>query len=264
MNAILKITNPYQYYKNYVSFIFLFLILFILDHQISHQRNYLGLTKSSFYDTPKKLLGTAFREIRVTIADILWIKVDTYFHAGLTKEEHELIHPGHPEHLEGLEQQHQNQENAEFLPLIRLVTELDPNFIDAYRSGAWWLWKRLNETQPAIDFLKEGIENNPDRFELHYDLAWLYFFKLENYSMAKQELIKTSQMNMDGRDKASVLELLAFSHERLNEIPQAVLLWKIIRKMNILPYSQTAQRRLSELNRTPDNTRNLTHDLKSS
>ena len=198
--------------------------------------------------TPVRVMSSAFREVRVTLADLLWIKVDKYFHSSLTPEEHEKIHPGHPEHLKGVHTVQHQQKSSEFMPLLKMVTDLDPQFIEAYRVGAWWLWSRLNQIQPAIQLLQKGADNNPNHYEFNYDMGLLYFQKLNDYQAAKAQFIRASLMKMDDRDKVNVLEYLAFSYERLNENAKAITVWKEIEQMNIQPFSNTAKQRQIELN----------------
>ena len=234
-------------WKYILVLILLIIGIYTLNYWIIRQRAGLGdHDEDESYLTPKKAISSAFREVRVTMADILWIKVDAYFHSALTPEEHERIHPGHPEHLSGLVSHHQPRENSEFMPLIRLVTDLDPQFIEAYRTGAWWMWSRLNQVKPAIEFLQEGIQNNPTRFELSYDLGLLYFNKLNDYPKAAQQFQFASRIPMDERDKSTVMEYLAFSYERMNQNQEAFETWKKVANLNIPPYAIAARDRIKE------------------
>ncbi len=249
MAAVGKVENSKRFKTSWMGMAVLFFGLLVINQFILTQRVQLGLQKSEFYDAPKKLLGGAFREVRVTIADILWVKVDTYFHAALTPEEHEQIHPGHPEHMLGISHSASARAMAEtqFLPLIKIITELDPNFITAYSTGGWWLWQKLNQVPQAIDFFKEGIRNNPTSFQLHYDLATLYFWKLEDYEKTKGELIAALNMEMDDRTRVEVMNFLGYTYERLNDNTNAIKIWEQIEKTNVFPYSNSAKRRLAEL-----------------
>lgn len=247
MAAINKPENSIEPKASWIGLTALFLGLIVINHFVLLQRTQFGLQKSAFYDTPKKILGSAFREVRVTIADILWVKVDTYFHAAITPEEHEQIHPGHPEHMLGISHINPTLAGTQFLPLIRLIVDLDPNFIEAYSTGGWWLWNRLNQVQEAINFFNEGIKNNPDNYQLHYDLGWLYFWKLADYNKSKETFIAASKLATTDRDKSTALEFLAYSYERLNDNANAITVWEQVEKLNVRPYVDAAKRRLSEL-----------------
>ena len=56
----------------------------------------------------------------------------------------------------------------ELLPWYRMMTLADPNSIRGYSIGAWWLMKAKTEERDkeALDFLNEGVANNPDSFQL--------------------------------------------------------------------------------------------------
>jgi hypothetical protein len=55
------------------------------------------------------------------------------------------------------------------------ITDLDPNFISAYRLGACWLSLIRKDGEAAVRLLEKGIEANPEVWQLPYDLAMLHF-----------------------------------------------------------------------------------------
>jgi tetratricopeptide (TPR) repeat protein len=61
----------------------------------------------------------------------------------------------------------------EILPWLKLATDMNPQFVKAYRVGYYWL-RRLHKPAEARDFLFEGLRNNPSNAELLFDLGWLY------------------------------------------------------------------------------------------
>jgi len=66
-----------------------------------------------------------------------------------------------------------SSEVQEILPWLKLATDMNPQFIRAYRVGGYWL-RRLHKPVEARDFLFEGLHNNPGNIELLFDLGWLY------------------------------------------------------------------------------------------
>lgn len=66
----------------------------------------------------------------------------------------------------------------EILPWLRLAADTNPQMIETYAVGAYWLRTSLNKPQEAEAFLHEGLRNNPDNYELLFDLGRLYN---ENY-----------------------------------------------------------------------------------
>jgi tetratricopeptide (TPR) repeat protein len=69
-------------------------------------------------------------------------------------------------HLEG---KHEN----EILPWLKMSAELDPQKVDTYTVAAYWL-RDLGKTKEAEDFLREGLRNNPDSYEILFELGCLY------------------------------------------------------------------------------------------
>jgi hypothetical protein len=61
----------------------------------------------------------------------------------------------------------------EILPWLKLSSDMNPQMIENYTVGAYWL-RRLHKPDDARDFLFEGLHNNPGNSELLFDLGWLY------------------------------------------------------------------------------------------
>ena len=70
-------------------------------------------------------------------------------------------------HLEG-------RKESEILPWLKLAAELDPQKIETYTVAAYWL-RDLGKTKEAERFLREGLLNNPDSYEILFDLGRLYY-----------------------------------------------------------------------------------------
>jgi tetratricopeptide (TPR) repeat protein len=101
-----------------------------------------------------------FREV---LAGILWVRADEFFHQG----NYDAI-----------------------LPLVRLVTLLDPHQVDVYVTGAWHMgYNFTDEDQrsdrrylgPALALLNEGVAKNPGTYELWFELGWMKYHKIEDF-----------------------------------------------------------------------------------
>ncbi|HTL55591.1 MAG TPA: hypothetical protein VL361_07920 [Candidatus Limnocylindrales bacterium] len=77
----------------------------------------------------------------------------------------------HHTHLE-------NGNEREILPWLKLSAELDPQRIDTYVVASYWLRNRLGKVSEAEEFLRQGLRNNPNNYELLYEMGCLYN---ENY-----------------------------------------------------------------------------------
>ncbi len=64
----------------------------------------------------------------------------------------------------------------EILPWVKLSTEMDPQRVETYTVGAYWL-RRIGKTAEAEDFLREGLRENPGDPQILYDLGRLYLAK---------------------------------------------------------------------------------------
>ena len=225
------------------------LAIFPLNRLIATDRATLVVQQEVFYDTPKQLFFGILGEFRATIADILWIKVDDYFHSTVSEEDHQRIHPEHKDWHPNKEAQHraETSPDAEFMPLLRLVTWLDPSFITAYQVGSWWLSYKLNKTEEAVSFLKEAIQHNPNRYEGYYELGWLYYRKLENNAEAVTWFNSALPHATQPEDKVMLQATIAAIEEKRGNIATAIQLWQEIEKTGIAPQAITAKNRLAEL-----------------
>ena len=71
----------------------------------------------------------------------------------------------------------------EILPWLKLSASLDPERIDTYTVSAYWLRKELGKVAEAEQFLREGLRNNPNSYELLFELGKL---QQENYHDASR------------------------------------------------------------------------------
>jgi len=72
----------------------------------------------------------------------------------------------------------ENGNEREILPWLKLSAELDPQRVDTYVVASYWLRNHLGQVSEAEQFLREGLRNNPNSYELLYEMGCLY---KENY-----------------------------------------------------------------------------------
>ena len=126
--------------------------------------------KNRNVDNSPSALIDILGELRYTAAAILWMKTDYY--------QHEYEYSGKD-----------FRTNEPIMPLIRLITLLDPHFIQAYDFGAYHLAVNLKKKDESMKFLKEGITNNPDAFELNWEYGFLLYID-KKYSESLPYLTK--------------------------------------------------------------------------
>ncbi|HLO99036.1 MAG TPA: hypothetical protein VK171_10615 [Fimbriimonas sp.] len=100
-----------------------------------------------------------FREL---IAGILWVRADSFFETG----NYDAI-----------------------LPLVRVVTLLDPRQLDVYATGMWHIGYNFTDEDQrsdrrylpsALGLGKEGSENNPDTYEMFFESGWMWYHKIDD------------------------------------------------------------------------------------
>lgn len=149
-----------------------------------------------------------FREV---IAGILWVKCDEFFHNG----QYETV-----------------------VPLVRMITWLDPHQIDVYCTGAWHIGYNFTDSGQRADYrympaaialLKEGIQNNQGIYDPEQDLGFnLYQLKMYDlpqciYWLRKAEAEKDSQY--------SISRLIAHALEKNGQLDECERQWRKCLKM---------------------------------
>ncbi len=85
----------------------------------------------------------------------------------------------------------------ELAPLLEITTALDPHLFPAYRFGASFLAPAppngAGQPERAIQLMKYGIQNNPDNWQLYYDLGFVYYTELKDYKKASEVFEQGSQ-----------------------------------------------------------------------
>lgn len=110
---------------------------------------------------PDQLL-LALAGFREMIAGILWVRADSFFDNG----NYDAI-----------------------LPMIRLVTWLDPNQIDVFATGMWHIAYNFTDEEQrsdrryipsALALGKEGAKRNPNTYEMYFETGWLWYHKIDD------------------------------------------------------------------------------------
>ncbi len=166
---------------------------------------------------PGQFMFAMFSGFKDVISGALWVRADEFFHTG-------------------------NYE--EIIPLIRLVTWLDPHNIDVFNTGAWHMDYNFTDSSEksdkrnialAVQLLKEGIAKNPDRWDLYFELAWVHYQKkLDDYVNAVKYMKLATEH--DGYDSNTgkriprpefVERMLAHALENSGDIEGAIKEWQI-------------------------------------
>jgi tetratricopeptide (TPR) repeat protein len=76
-------------------------------------------------------------------------------------------------------------DERELLPWFRLAAELDPHRPDTYVTAAFWLRTHLGKVDEAEQFLREGLRQNPESYEILLELGRVCDENRNNPTMAR-------------------------------------------------------------------------------
>lgn len=86
----------------------------------------------------------------------------------------------------------------ELAPLLEITTTLDPHMIPPYEFGASFLAPKppngAGETDRAIRLMEYGIQQNPDDWQLYYNLGFVYYTELKDYKKASEAFARGSEV----------------------------------------------------------------------
>jgi tetratricopeptide (TPR) repeat protein len=142
----------------------------------------------------------------------------------------------------------------EILPWIQLASKLDPNKVESYTVGAFWL-RDLKRHGEAEQFLREGLRRNPDSYEILLELGRGYL-EQKDYERARNVLNmsfrywreKENGKPVEQQDRFTaglILNHLVKAEDRLGNREQAISWLGIVRKIS--PYPEEIDKRIAEV-----------------
>jgi len=144
--------------------------------QIDQVRNKATLEEVLFVTSPKmvKRMSLGYDGL---LADIYWTRAVQYF-------------GGH--HAE------RARDFRLLAPLLEITTTLDPKLLVAYQFGANFLAPKppngAGLPQKAIELVHNGINNNPNDWNLYYQLGFVYYMDLKDYARAAEAFAHGSEL----------------------------------------------------------------------
>jgi len=194
-------------------------------------------------------------EGRSILSNLSILQADVYFHKGVyhlqdhdhNHEHHDnkevMLHLKEKEHLEELEHRKNSKFNfllnlannikitkhvhvktnkvVEILPWLYYAAKIDSNNVLAYTLGAFYLADKLEKIDEAMKFLREGLAKNMDSWEIHIELARMYFKHFKNYKnslyFANKALKLFKRKEKDKFLERNILMYLITSYEYLGK-----------------------------------------------
>jgi tetratricopeptide (TPR) repeat protein len=149
-------------------------------------------------------------------------------------------------HLEG-------NNRSEILPWLKLAAELDPQKIETYTVAAYWL-RDLGKVKEAERFLREGLLNNPESYDILFELGHLYYEnnhdpartrKIWDLALRRWSEQETADKKPDLLKLGQIAVNLARLEEKEGNLARAIQLLELSQKGS--PHPEVLQPQIDEL-----------------
>jgi tetratricopeptide (TPR) repeat protein len=142
----------------------------------------------------------------------------------------------------------------EILPWLKISAELDPHNVQTYVVTAFWLRTKMHKDTEAQAFLRDGLRNNPDSYEILYELGRLYDESYHDIVRARNvwELAvqKWSKLDLDARKENRIIFEQISTHlgeleSNQDNLQQAIRWFEAAKIVSLTP--DALQKRIDEL-----------------
>jgi len=148
----------------------------LLLHHLDHIRRRATLEEVLYVSSPKvlKRLSLGYDGL---LADVYWTRAVQYFG----------------------NRHHADSGSYDLLaPMLEITTALDPHLTVAYEFGASFLAPKppngAGMPDRAIQLVEYGIRNNPNEWQLYYELGFIYYMELKDYPKAADAFARGSRL----------------------------------------------------------------------
>ena len=142
----------------------------------------------------------------------------------------------------------------EILPWLKLAAQLDPQKVESYTVGAYWL-RQLNKNAEAEQFLREGLRQNPRSHEIMLELGRCYFEE-RDYDRARNVLEMAVQRWREQENNkpaeqqnlfaaVQIVTYLARVEDRTGHRDRTIAWLGILKKLS--PHSDQVEKRIEEV-----------------
>lgn len=164
-------------------------------------------------------------------------------------------HCKHHEHEEDTGHKDGAGEEREILPWLKLAATLDPERPETYVTAAFWLRSRLNKPIEAEQFLREGLQHNPQEPALLFELGRIYREDHKDPERANRILEialtqwrRTNRTIEEDTDRLLYIQMLlqlAKTAEEQNNLPRLAEYLKLL--IEVSPAKGALHQRLDEI-----------------
>ncbi|MBN1826273.1 MAG: hypothetical protein JW958_08405 [Candidatus Eisenbacteria bacterium] len=177
-----------------------------------------------------RFLRQAVAGFRHVTADLLWLKAIQYY--GKHKQTDMVFDKA--------------------AHVFDVLTDLDPQFLEAYRFGALVVVEDAKEPGRGYDLLRKGIRENPENWELHFDLGFHYYLN-EDYDLAAAAFRQAARLPGDRKRAA---RFAAMAEKKTGRLDAARALWEeMLATTENDRYREAARFALSAITVAEDTTR---------
>ena len=143
--------------------------------QVDHLRSNATIEQVLFISSPRALKRMSLGYDGL-LADIYWTRAVQYFGTAHHSTGHyELLYP-----------------------LLNIATVLDPHLVPAYEFGANFVGPKppngAGQPEKAIALTEFGIRNNLNEWRLYYNLGFIHYTEMKNYSAAADAFARGSKV----------------------------------------------------------------------
>ena len=194
-------------------------------------------------------------EARSMVSTWVFLQADVYFHGGIThnagcdvsgsstqnnKETPYIapfnILPRLSERISIASHIHlKGDQLKEIIPWLYFAAKIDPQNTEAYTLTAFYLADILGKKEDALNFLREGLNNNIDSWEINAEIGRVYFQYFKDYKKAVCFLLRGDLFQREKQQnkfqERYVLTFLAASYEAMGEKGEAVKIYSRLAKL---------------------------------
>jgi hypothetical protein len=178
-------------------------LIYSLGVNLNYRRYSDDVAEELMYFPSGRLLRVVSLGYETVVADLLWLRGIQYY------GEHRRTDRSYPlaEHV------------------FSTITDLDPMFIGAYRFGAFVLGQDVGQPVAGINLIKKGMLHNPGKWQLPFDLGFLYFVQMED-SRTAAHFFQFAARQKDAPLLAK--RFSAFAYRKAGKTEMAKALWEEI------------------------------------
>ena len=142
----------------------------------------------------------------------------------------------------------------EILPWIKLSAQFDPNRVETFTAGAYWL-RQLNKHDEAEQFLREGFRHNPQSYDILLELGRGYVVKADRERARNVLELALARWREQENPKpaeeqnrfavAQILNYLALVEDQSGHKDRAIRWLEIVKKVS--PQPEEIDKRIAEL-----------------